>query len=264
MRIVGVIDVRGGRAVHAVAGQRTQYAPVRTAAGMPVQGDPGALARAYVNALGVREVYVADLDAIERGVDAVNRDAVAAIVNVGAPVWLDIGMSSADDARVAVALGASMIVVGLETLARFEALDEICAAVGPDRVAFSIDLRSGQPIVPPNVAHGAWPVTAVAARAETAGVRSIIVLDLARVGTSSGIDVELMTAVRRVAPGVALFAGGGVRSEADIDVLRDVGCDGALIATALLRGTLQPERVRGERGTSRTDRNSPRSPSRSR
>ena len=72
-----------------------------------------------------------------------------------------------------------------------------------------------------------------------AGVASIIVLDVGRVGRGVGIDVDLMPAVRKAAPGVALFAGGGVRNTSDLDVLAASGCDGALVATALLEGRIR-------------------------
>jgi phosphoribosylformimino-5-aminoimidazole carboxamide ribotide isomerase len=65
------------------------------------------------------------------------------------------------------------------------------------------------------------------------------VLDLARVGSGTGVDLELMAEVRRTVPEVTLFAGGGVRSEDDLDRLARVGCDGALVATALLSGALR-------------------------
>jgi len=38
---------------------------------------------------------------------------------------------------------------------------------------------------------------------------------------------------------VALFAGGGVRNAEDLDALARAGCDGALVATALLSGALR-------------------------
>jgi phosphoribosylformimino-5-aminoimidazole carboxamide ribotide isomerase len=246
MRIVGVIDVRGGRAVHAVGGRRAEYAPVTTAAGVRVDGDARMLAHVYVNDIGTPELYVADLDAIEGGIGVSNDDVVAAVAGIGVPVWLDAGASNVDAARAAIDLGASTVVIGLETLSSFDALAAINAAVGPRHVAFSIDLREGKPIVPPNATHGAWSVTTIAERAAAARVASIIVLDLARVGTRSGIDVALMRSVRQAVPGVALFVGGGVRSEADVDALRDVGCDGALVGTALLSGA-----VRADAGQSR-------------
>jgi phosphoribosylformimino-5-aminoimidazole carboxamide ribotide isomerase len=78
-----------------------------------------------------------------------------------------------------------------------------------------------------------------AAKAVAAGARTLVVLDLARVGSSVGCDLDTLRAVRRVAPDVALFAGGGVRNAEDLRLLSEAGCDGALVATALLSGALQ-------------------------
>jgi phosphoribosylformimino-5-aminoimidazole carboxamide ribotide isomerase len=66
----------------------------------------------------------------------------------------------------------------------------------------------------------------------------VIVLDLARVGSGTGVDLDLLARVRRAAPGLALLAGGGVRDAADLDRLADAGCDGALVATALHDGRI--------------------------
>ena len=133
-----------------------------------------------------------------------------------------------------------MVIVGLETLTSIEELPRICATIGGERVAFSVDLRSGRPIAAPNAAHSTWSATDFAVRAAEAGACSMIVLDLARVGTSVGVDVELMTAMRQAAPSVRLFAGGGVRGHADLDALAAAGCDGALVATALINGAIRP------------------------
>jgi phosphoribosylformimino-5-aminoimidazole carboxamide ribotide isomerase len=59
------------------------------------------------------------------------------------------------------------------------------------------------------------------------------VIDLARVGTRIGLDVELLARVREAAPGLTLLAGGGVRGAEDLEKLAGAGCDGALVATAL-------------------------------
>ena len=242
MRIIGVIDVRDGRAVHARGGRRAGYAAVATVGGVNVAGDAAVLARVYVESLGVRELYVADLDAIARGSGAVNDEVLRGVAATGVPVMVDAGVSTALDARRVLDAGATRVVVGLETLSGFDALDGICSAVGGERVAFSIDLRDGALIASPNVLRVAGRVAGVAARAALAGVGSVIVLDLARVGSRAGIDLDVMRAVRASVPGVALFAGGGVRDDADLVALADVGCDGALVATALQRGLLTVQR----------------------
>ena len=230
MRLVGVIDLRGGRAVHARGGQRADYLPIG-------DGDAVALARRYA-ALGVRELYVADLDAIQGGIT--RHAVVASICDVGVPVWLDAGISSRDLARDTVKAGAARVVVGLETLTSIEALTGICAEVGGEHVAFSLDLRDGTPIG--TVAAGELPER-IAARAAGAGAGTLIVLDLGRVGADAGMDVELMARVRAAVPDRILLAGGGVRGLDDLEQLANAGCDGALVATALHAGRMSAAEI---------------------
>jgi len=245
MQVIGVLDLLGGLAVHARAGRRESYAPVATIAGSRIEpGDALAVARAYVDRLGLTELYVAHLDAI-LGLDEAGRTSqstvVAAVAALGAPLWLDAGVSTADQARHALGLGAAHVVVGLETLPSYDALGEICTAVGGDRIAFSLDLQNGEPMILTGVSRAippGEPVHLLAARAADAGASAVIMIDLARVGTGTGLDLGLIARVRTAAPGVTLLAGGGVRGLEDIVRLADAGCDGALVATALHDGRL--------------------------
>src|SRR5207247_8071355 len=94
MQVIGVLDLLGGLAVHARAGRRESYAPVATIAGSRIEpGDALAVARAYVDRLGLTDLYAADLDAILGRVEDAGRRSqstvVAAVAAVGAPLWLD-------------------------------------------------------------------------------------------------------------------------------------------------------------------------------
>ena len=121
MRVVGVIDLKGGAAVHAVRGERERYRPL---------GDPLALARRF----GLEELYVADLDAITGG--AVQNEIIAALARE-ARVMVDAGAS---DPQRLLDLGVHRVVVGTETLADADALL-------PDAV-LSVDLRDGRTLSP--------------------------------------------------------------------------------------------------------------------
>jgi phosphoribosylformimino-5-aminoimidazole carboxamide ribotide isomerase len=236
LRIIGVIDLLAGRAVHARAGRREHYQPVRSAAGARVDGDAVTLARVYVTRAGLTELYVADLDAIQGR--APQDPQIAAIAALGTPFWLDAGVSSAGRARDALDRGATRLIVGLETLTSFESLEAICAAVGGDRVAFSLDLRDGEPIVASDRIPCGESAPVVAARAGNAGASVVIMIDLARVGTGAGLDFELIARVREAVPDLILLAGGGVRGQQDLARLADCGCDGALVATAVHDGRI--------------------------
>jgi phosphoribosylformimino-5-aminoimidazole carboxamide ribotide isomerase len=244
MRVIGVIDLMGGRAVHAIGGTRDKYAPVQASAGDPIHGDAVTLARLLVERFGLTELYAADLDAILGGQP---QDETIRAISAIAPIWVDAGVSTTRDARHLLDLGVSRVIVGLETLHSYDALERTCAEVGADRIAFSLDLREGVPITSRDRSRFARPDSAatigespiaIAARAAALGIKAIIVLDLARVGVRAGLDLNLFALVRKAAPDVMLLAGGGVRGVDDLLRLADAGCDGALVATALHDGRL--------------------------
>jgi phosphoribosylformimino-5-aminoimidazole carboxamide ribotide isomerase len=236
MRLIGVIDLCAGRAVHARGGRRDRYRPIRSVAGVDIGGDPEALARLYVQRFGLGEIYIADLDAIAG--ESLQAGSIGAIAAAGADVWLDAGIRTTEEALVAFGAGASRVIVGLETLRSFSELGAVIDASGSERVAFSLDLREGAPIVLPGAEIGALEPESIARRAATAGATTIIVLDLARVGSGRGVDFELLASIRAAAPDVQLLVGGGIRGPDDVSRLRQLGCEGVLVASALHDGRL--------------------------
>lgn len=190
MRLIPVLDLRGGRAVHARGGDRARYAPLvsRVAPSAP-PGDAIAIAAAYA-ALGARSIYVADLDAIEGRVpqDALVRACALAASGHGARMWIDAGISrAADVARWLAVPGVERIIVGSESVGTLDAVADVVRAAQPRRVAFSVDLRNGAPLARDAELRGASPIE-VAQRAVRAGAMSIVLLDLARVGSGCGVD----------------------------------------------------------------------------
>jgi phosphoribosylformimino-5-aminoimidazole carboxamide ribotide isomerase len=215
LRVVGVIDLKDGTAVHAVRGERERYRPL---------GDPLSLARRFA----LEELYVADLDAIT---GAGGNDAVIRALAREARVMVDAGVSEPERARALLDLGVDRVVVGTETLADADALDRL-----PDAV-LSVDLRDGRTVSPDPRLAG-MPALDAIALLRRFGLREVIVLDLARVGSGAGPDVEAIAEIHAAFPQLALLAGGGVRDAGDLRALEDAGAAGALVATALHRGVI--------------------------
>jgi phosphoribosylformimino-5-aminoimidazole carboxamide ribotide isomerase len=223
MRVVPVIDLKDGTAVHAVRGERERYRPV---------GDPLSLARTFRDALGLDELYVADLDAIGGGGA---QNAVIAALAREARVMVDAGVSGPEEARALLDLGAHRVVVGTETLPGADALDRLLAE-HPELV-LSVDLRDGRALSPHPQLAG-LPALDALARLHRASLREVIVLDLARVGSGAGPDVGLIAEVHSAFPDLELLAGGGVRDVEDLRALSEAGAAGALVATALHAGVI--------------------------
>ena len=233
MRIIPVIDLRAGEAVHGVGGDRARYARVESTL-ITTHGDALALAQAYVTVLETTEMYVADLDAICGG--AMQLPMHQRLSRV-ARSWIDAGVTSEADACTLIDVGADRVVVGLETMPGFELLQAIVLKLGADRVAFSLDLRGGVPLATTDALRAMSPRD-LARRAVDAGAETVIVLDLARVGSAGGANEAMMQEMRLALPGVDLIAGGGVRHREDLDRLAAAGANGALVATAVHRGLI--------------------------
>jgi phosphoribosylformimino-5-aminoimidazole carboxamide ribotide isomerase len=231
MRVVPVIDLKGGTAVHAVRGERERYRPVRSAIGGD-DGDAVALARGFREGLGLDELYVADLDAI--GGRSGHGGVLAALARE-ARVMVDAGVSELARARELLDLGAHRVIVGTETLSGPDALDRLLAELPDGAVIVSIDLRDGRALSPGTELAG---LPALDAMSRLPRLREAIVLDLARVGIGAGPDVALIADIHAAFPDLELLAGGGVRDVEDLRALSEAGAAGALVATALHAGVI--------------------------
>jgi phosphoribosylformimino-5-aminoimidazole carboxamide ribotide isomerase len=151
---------------------------------------------------------------------------------------VEAGSAGAAAALDLLAMGVDRVVVGLETLRRMEDLAAVVAATGQERVIFGLDLHLGRPMLHPANRGRERTAEDIAARAVAAGARTLLVLDVGRVGTAGGVDLGLLEALRRAFPSERLLAGGGVADRRDLDRIRDAGCDGVLLATALHAGRI--------------------------
>jgi phosphoribosylformimino-5-aminoimidazole carboxamide ribotide isomerase len=237
MRVVPVIDLKAGTAVHAVRGERERYRPVRSVIAGD-DGDPLSLVRAFRSELGLDELYVADLDAIA---GTGGNDSTIATLAREARVMVDAGVSEPGQARALLDLGVHRVVAGTETLAGPEALDRLLAEI--PGVVLSVDLRHGRALsLDPQLAG--LPALDVVARLHRPELHEVIVLDLARVGSGAGPDVGLIAQIHAAFGDLELLAGGGVRDAGDLRALGAASAAGALVATALHRGVIGRRELR--------------------
>jgi HisA/HisF family protein len=233
MRIVPVVDLKGGIVVHARRGQRADYAPLRS----PLVGgcEPVAVARALCAVCRTSSLYVADLDALAgEPVDVATLAALAAAVEP----WVDAGATTPERAAALARAGVARNVVGTESLGPGAAREHAAVAPAPRRM-LSVDLRDGRLVSPRPELAGRDPAAA-APLATALGVRELLVIDLARVGSGSGPPLRAVAQLAAALPGVAIYAGGGVRDDDDLRALESAGATGALVATALHEGRVTP------------------------
>jgi phosphoribosylformimino-5-aminoimidazole carboxamide ribotide isomerase len=227
------LDLLGSQVVRGVAGRRDEYRPVQSRL---VEGsDALSVARAIRTEFGLRQLYVADLDAILQA--RPNHAILKSLCADRFSLLIDAGLRHCDEAAPIFDAGADQVVAGLETLESPNELARLISRHGASRIVFSLDLRDGQTLSK----RSAWPGDPfeIARSAIVAGCTELIVLDIARVGTGGGVStLALCDQIRHAFPAVTIITGGGVRSVTDLQQLQAARIDGVLVASALHDGTI--------------------------
>lgn len=224
MRVIPVIDIKDGYVVWARAGERDSYRKLRS--WLCPNSIPIELIDNYIN-LGFQEIYVADLDSIEYR--RKNYDFYRLICKK-AKIILDCGIRTLDEAVNLDTAGIQKIVVATETLPNLELAKSIIQAIPRDKLVLSLDLFKNKVLSPAENIRDLTPISCLKIFKEI-GFGEAIVIDLSRIGTFSGLDINLIEKLSEVK--MKLIVGGGIRDINDIILLEKIGVDGVLIASSL-------------------------------
>jgi phosphoribosylformimino-5-aminoimidazole carboxamide ribotide isomerase len=236
MRLIPVIDLLNGQAVHAVKGDRARYLPVRST--LCPTPDPTMIARAFRDALGLLEIYIADLNAIQDNDHSAHRDLIASLAShERIEIILDAGISNVEDALLWLERRVHKIIVGSETLRNLTAIQEFPERIRKDRLVFSLDIRDGK-VLSRSPEFATLPPIQALKLIDSSGWSEVVLMDLSRVGSEEGIDHALAMEIRKSFPHLQILIGGGVANSEQLVEARSMGVAGMLVATALHRGTI--------------------------
>jgi phosphoribosylformimino-5-aminoimidazole carboxamide ribotide isomerase len=227
--VIPAIDVLEGRCVRLSEGRREHV----TIEG----GDPAAAAARFADE-GAKWLHLVDLDGAFSGrptpglVERVTSAAGALPVQVGG------GLRSTGAIEEALAAGAARAVVGTAGTGLDLSLGELAARFG-ERLAVAVDVRDGHVVADGWTRETELAAAELARRCAGAGVRLLLVTSTRRDGSLTGPDLVLLEEVLEA--GLPVLAAGGIASLADLGRVRDLGCEGAVVGTALWtdRFTLQ-------------------------
>jgi phosphoribosylformimino-5-aminoimidazole carboxamide ribotide isomerase len=238
LKIIPVIDILDKKVVHAIKGQRHNYQPLESV--LFKSTDPLETAKGF-KSLGFTELYVANLDAIiDCSTDFGFFKDIAE--ETGLRLMVDAGVTSLGRAQKLFENNVSKLIIGTETLQSKKFVAQAVEIFGSNRVVVSLDLK-GDKILFKLGFDGCLNPVCLLKDFKDMGVSQIIVLDLARVGSGEGVNLDFLKRVIAEV-GVEVYVGGGVRDINDLIELKELGVSGALIATALHSGKISISQLR--------------------
>ncbi len=227
LQIIPVLDIQGGRVVHARGGDRQAYPLLEsqlTSATTPAEVIADLLAW-----LPFPQFYIADLDAITQGYQQPEfyRDLTARFPQV--EFWLDSGIAQQQDLEAYRTIQNLRLVIGSESLKQVELLSH---KDNQQNLVLSLDRRHGRLLGHPGLLQkpALWP-------------ERVIVMSLDHVGANQGPAVDWLKQLQASRDDIQWYMAGGIRDQQDLLMLDKNKVAGALIASALHTGQLDSKSV---------------------
>jgi phosphoribosylformimino-5-aminoimidazole carboxamide ribotide isomerase len=237
LKVIPVIDVLDKIVVHAVRGIRKEYQPLQSV--ITKSFEPSVVALTFKN-FGFSDLYVADLDAIiDCSTDFNILNTIGDKTDI--KLMVDAGVTSIERAQKLLDSGVSKLIIGTETLQKESFVSDAVRLFGSERVVVSLDLK-GNKILAKFGFDGCIDPFCLLRQFKEMGVSQIIVLDLLRVGSGEGVNVDFLKKVIAEV-GIDVYVGGGVRDINDLVELKNLGVSGALVATALHTGKISIDQL---------------------
>jgi phosphoribosylformimino-5-aminoimidazole carboxamide ribotide isomerase len=222
MRCILACDLMGGVVVRGVRGERDRYRPISEYSKVVATSAP----EDVIRAIRPRETYIADLDRIAGKGDHLQ---VISRLSGMTRTMVDAGAAVPEDVS-SLRKVCHSVILGTET-ASLDLIREYHSS----NVVVSVDMRDGR-MMAADPALRVSPLEVVRMLDEIA-LDSIILLDVARVGSGEGIDFALLEAAASESRH-QIIAGGGVRDMEDLDRIGKAGGAGAIIASAVHSGRI--------------------------
>lgn len=182
--------------------------------------------------LGFDHLHIIDLDGAREGFCCHN-NIITDLIKTGATLQVGGGIRSLKSAQNYLFSGVSKIIVGTAALEDPSYYHNLRTHFG-DKVLLSLD------VIENKLAIRGWQKImdrTIQDVLDEYAPSSVIVTDISRDGTLSGVNVHMYRNIRRSHPHINLIAAGGIASVDTIKKLEDAGLSGVIIGKALYEET---------------------------
>ena len=229
MDLIPAIDLIEGKVVRLAQGdydQKTIYS-----------SNPLEVAKAFEDH-GIRRLHVVDLEGAKGG-GIVNLETLETLArNTALIIDFGWGIKKEEDLRQAFDAGARYVTVGSIAVTEPALVKKWIQRFGSDRLILGADSKGGIIRTHGWLKESGLDVQSFIESYLHEGLDTVICTDIAKDGMLSGPSYELYGKLLGAMPSLKLIASGGVSSIRDLERLRDLGMDGAIIGRALYEGTI--------------------------
>lgn len=235
MQIIPAIDIIDGKCVRLTQGDYNQKKVYNE--------DPLEVALEFEGE-GIQRLHLVDLD----GAKAKRIINYKVLERIAAKTSLHIdfggGLKSDEDLKIAFESGAKQITGGTIAVKKAEVFLNWLNIYGSEKIILGADFKDQK------IAVSGWQEASEFELFDflkdyvEKGIRYSISTDVSKDGLLQGSAVDTYQQIKKELPELQLIASGGIRSLDELDVLKEIGCFGAIIGKAIYEGKISLKDLR--------------------
>lgn len=227
MKIIPVLDLKGGIVVHARQGLRKNYQAIQSRLHPNSRAED--FIKIFINDFSIDTIYIADLDAITNTGDNFHYIQTLLKRFPSIQFYLDAGISLFKQSILD--FNQCRPIIGTETHFNIETLINIKEQY--ENLILSLDFKD----------DAFWGIKDIL---ETPAIwpDDVIVMNLDQVGTQQELPLQRLEYIQSLNHKKRIFFAGGIRNIYDLKILQKKGVYAALLATALHNGSITKENIK--------------------
>ncbi|MEN8186413.1 MAG: 1-(5-phosphoribosyl)-5-[(5-phosphoribosylamino)methylideneamino]imidazole-4-carboxamide isomerase [Bacteroidota bacterium] len=224
MRIIPAIDIINGKCVRLTKGDYTTK--------IVYNEDPLEVAKQY-EGHGIKYLHLVDLDGARSS--KIYNFKILEQIATKTNLHIDFGggIKSDGDVKIAFASGASQITGGSIAVKDFELFLSWLNEYGNEKIILGADVNKEKIAVSGWMEESDKKVIPFIQDFQKKGIKYVISTDIAKDGMLEGPSFGLYKKILSNIPNINLIASGGITSIKDLEGLKELGCEGAIIGKAI-------------------------------
>ena len=224
MRIIPAIDIIDGKCVRLTKGD---YSTKKV-----YNEDPLEVARQFEDS-GVRYLHMVDLDGAKASHIVNHRILEKVAARTSLMIDFGGGLKSDNDIRIAFESGARQVTAGSIAVNYPDTFLNWLRGYGTEKIILGADVTNGM------IAINGWTETSkkdlvpFIQEYEKEGIKYVICTDISKDGMLEGPAFELYEEILSSTKEIQLIASGGISKLSDLDKLKSLGCEGAIVGKAI-------------------------------
>lgn len=224
MLVIPAIDILDGKAVRLIKGD---FSKAKSYAENPYD-----YAKVY-DEYGFEWVHIVDLSGSKDGKITTRKILEEIKQNTKLKIEFGGGIRNADDVSNLFSIGVEKVIIGSLPIVNKTEFEKIVQTFPPDQIVVAADTKRGEVVVKGWSENSNTEISAYITQCREYGLNNYLITDVDKDGMLEGPNLRLYNGLKEIFPDIFIIASGGIKSMSDLDDLKNINCNAAVIGKAI-------------------------------